>query len=459
MVCIFLSLDQHQQQQHCNMQAYARKLSALVLDVVSGNLEDIQVGEAKSMAAVDRDFVDLTGAREFLTRESAEEALAGMLGPDAKVTRIKFSTKSFGVEAAEIAAKAIRNVRKSLKHADMSDIVAGRPEEEALQALSILSKALGEAELESLDLSHNALGEKGIRACAAAFEYQKNMKSIAFQNVGCSVHACEALDELLKDCQNLRCIHLLNNMSGDCGASAIANIISRCPLLEEFRMASSRVMEEGGLALVDALMGVESLRVLDLHDNPLSCESGVALADLVIKQTNLTVLNLNDTCLEDTGIEKLALGLSQGAVQLERLELELNEITPEGAAELGAALKTLDKLKYLNLKENELDDDGALEIAKSIVGLKTLEEVDVSTNMIKRGGALALAKAAIILPNVKKLHMDDNEISEAGVEALLSLLKQANKSSILGSLEDNMPDEDDLDQGQHAGHELSLIHI
>lgn len=435
------------------MQAYARKLSALVLDVVSGNLQDIQVGEVKSMAPVDRETVDLTGAREFLTGESAEEALAGMLGPDATVTKIKFSTKSFGVEAARIAAKAIRNVRKSLKHADMSDIVAGRPEEEALQALSILCDALGEAELESLDLSHNALGEKGIRACAAAFEHQKYLKKIAFQNVGCSVDACQALDDLMQDCQNLRCIHLLNNMSGDLGAIAIANIISRCPMLEEFRMASSRVMEKGGQALAAALMEVESLRVLDLHDNPLSCKCGMAFADLVIKQTNLNVLNLNDTCLEDTGIEKLALSLAQGAAQLERLELELNEITPEGAAELGAALRTLEKLKYLNLKENELDDDGALEIAKSIVGLKNLEEVDVSTNMIKRGGALAMAKAAIILPNIQKLHMDDNEISEAGIEALTSLMERANRLHVLGSLEDNMPDEDDVDEDGAVGHE------
>ena len=427
-----------------------------MLDVVSGNLESgLVVKETNKTAGgdtVDSDSVDLTGAREFLTCETAEEALARMLEPDAKVTRVKFSTKSFGLQSAEVAAKAIRNVRKSLKHADMSDIVAGRPEEEALQVLRILSEALGEAELETLDLSHNALGEKGIRACAAAFANQKSLKSISFQNVGCSIDGCRALDELLQDCQSLRCIHLLNNMSGNEGAMAIANIISRCPLLEEFKMASSRVTDEGGLALVEALRGVESLRVLDLHDNPLTSECGVALADLVIEQPDLVVLNLNDTCLEDDGIENLAVGLSRGGAKLERLELELNEITPEGAAELGAALRTLDNLKYLNLKENELDDDGALEIAKSIVGLKNLEVVDVSTNLIKRGGALAMAKAAIILPNINQLLMDDNEISESGVEALVSLLKRANKLHILGSLEDNMPDPDD-DDAADDGHE------
>ena len=41
--------------------------------------------------------------------------------------QIRFSTKSFGVEAAEVAAAAIENVASSLVDADMSDIIAGRP--------------------------------------------------------------------------------------------------------------------------------------------------------------------------------------------------------------------------------------------------------------------------------------------------------------------------------------------
>lgn len=45
-------------------------------------------------------------------------------------------------------------------------------EDEALQALRIISAALGRAKLRRLDLSDNALGEKGIRACAAAFQEQ-----------------------------------------------------------------------------------------------------------------------------------------------------------------------------------------------------------------------------------------------------------------------------------------------
>lgn len=41
--------------------------------------------------------------------------------------QVRFSTKSFGVEAATVAAEALRAVAGSLQHADMSDIIAGRP--------------------------------------------------------------------------------------------------------------------------------------------------------------------------------------------------------------------------------------------------------------------------------------------------------------------------------------------
>ena len=432
-----------------DVQAYARKLSSLVLEAVAGTLEGLDA-PAKSM---DSSALDLTGSREFLTSETAEEALAPMLAAGSTVSWIKFSTKSFGVDAALVAAKAIRNVSSTLKHANLSDIIAGRPEDEALQSLRIISEALALADLESLDLSDNALGEKGIRACAAAVSHQKNLKHIAFQNVGCSVHGCAAVNELLVHCGNLRSIHLLNNMSGCEGAISIAQIVSRCPMLEDFKMASSRVGSDGGLALAKALATCgTNLRSIDLHDNPLTSDVSGALAEVIVSHPQLSKINLNDTALEDSGIEKISLSLGRVAKNVRHLELEINEITPEGASEIARAITQMENLEYLNLKENELEDDGALEIAKALLGLKKLETVDMRTNAIKRGGAVALAKACITLPSIKELLLDDNEISEDGIEALMDVLKKGRKESILGSLEDNMPD-DVSDDGEFEGHE------
>ena len=88
--------------------------------------------------------------------------------------QIKLSTKSFGSSdgSALTAARALEAHAHSLEDVDLSDVIAGRPEREALAALDILSKALGKLNLRRLDLSDNALGEKGLRACSAAFQNQ-----------------------------------------------------------------------------------------------------------------------------------------------------------------------------------------------------------------------------------------------------------------------------------------------
>lgn len=42
--------------------------------------------------------------------------------------------------------------------------------------------------------------------------------------MGCSVHACIAVEELVQNTEQLRILHLHNNMSGDEGATAIAKV-------------------------------------------------------------------------------------------------------------------------------------------------------------------------------------------------------------------------------------------
>ena len=88
--------------------------------------------------------------------------------------QIKLSTKSFGAkdESAATAARALEAQKHSLVDVDLSDVIAGRDEKEALAALQILSKALGNLNLQRLDLSDNALGEKGLRACSESFSNQ-----------------------------------------------------------------------------------------------------------------------------------------------------------------------------------------------------------------------------------------------------------------------------------------------
>lgn len=56
--------------------------------------------------------------------------------------QVRLSTKSFDAECAEVAARGFTNVAASLTDVDMSDVIAGRPEAQALEALRIMTCSL-----------------------------------------------------------------------------------------------------------------------------------------------------------------------------------------------------------------------------------------------------------------------------------------------------------------------------
>ncbi|KFM28037.1 RAN GTPase-activating protein 1 [Auxenochlorella protothecoides] len=408
--------------------AYISKLSQLVLErlAVGGDSST----DASQAAAQPTGHVDLTGTREFLTAEGAEEALAPMLTGTEPITRvrllldkaserIKFSTKSFGADASAVAARAIARVAETLTHADMADIIAGRPEEEALRSLRTIAEALSRAPLVELDLSDNALGEKGIRAAAAAFANQVSgppWSALPFGNVGCSVHGCAALDELLPAPAALRALRLYNNMSGDEGARHIAALLRRAPALQEFSMVSSRVGTDGGAALFAALAGRgDTLLSLDLHDNPITHEALPQLLNLLAAAPKLRVLNLTDTGLGDAGTAAVLRTLGKVQPPLESLHLALNELARRSAGALAEVLPHLTSLRELDLRENELGSRGLVQAARGIPRLASLERLDLSANQSRRSGALAVADAVSSLKSLIFLGLDENEFSEEAI--------------------------------------------
>ena len=374
--------------------------------------------------------------------------------------QVRLSTKSFGRDAAAVAASAFTALGGTLKEVDLSDCLSGRPEEEQKDALAIMCAALTEANgvtLHALDISDNALGEKGVRAARAALAGQPRLRTLALQNDGISAAAAAALDELLAagTSGELRCLRLYNNMTGCEGAAHVASLLARCPQLEQLRLVSSRVGDEGGARLASALARLAggALRELDLCDNGLGPPCGAPLAAVVAAHRGLTCLLLNDCGLCDSGVADLAAGLA-GHPRLARLELCCNEIGPRGAGPLGAALATLPHLQTLRLAENELGakgldvlaaalNAGAASIASGAPPSQLLE-VDFSSNELSGGAARRLA-AALASRRCARLALDGNTLCAAAVAAVSRTL--ARGGGVLLPMEDNDVDGDeDVDE-------------
>ncbi|KAI4345600.1 hypothetical protein L6164_012706 [Bauhinia variegata] len=441
------------------VQLYAKECSKLLLDVLKkgpGKKDNKEVVATDNISTPGESVFDISkGRRAFIEAEEAEELLKPLKEQGNSFTKICFSNRSFGVGAAQVAQPILISLRDQLKEVDLSDFIAGRPEAEALEVMSIFSAALEGSALTSLNLSDNALGEKGVRAFGALLKSQTCLEELYLMNDGISEEAARAVCELIPSTEKLRVLQFHNNMTGNEGAVAISEVVKRSPLLEDFRCSSTRIGAEGGIALSDALGNCIHLRKLDLRDNMFGVEGGVSLSKALAKHTELREVYLSYLNLEDEGAIAIANALKESAPHLEVLEMCGNDITAEAAPALAACLGAKQFLVKLNIAENELKDDGAICISKALEDLVHLKEIDLSSNSIRRAGARQLAQIAIQKSDFKLLNINGNFISDEGIDEVQNIFKKS--LDTLGPLDENDPDGDDdneSDKGEGSEDEL-----
>lgn len=170
------------------------------------------------------------GIREAVLTIEKAEALLAQVSHIRDPQHIRLSNKSFSPEAATCIAEVLRGF-KNIATAEISDIIAGRAEEDALRTLKIICESIEGNSLIELNVSDNALGSKGVKACQSLFVC-KSLKCLYACNNGLSGDACDLVAELLLGggCPLLTTLHFYNNMSGDGGAIAIAGT-SECNFL------------------------------------------------------------------------------------------------------------------------------------------------------------------------------------------------------------------------------------
>ena len=155
-----------------------------------------------------------------------EELLRPLVEEGNDYTNICFSNKSFGLDAARVAERILMEVQSNLTDVDLLDFIAGRGEDKALQVMAIFSSVLQGCVLRTLNLSDNALGEKGVRAFGFLLKSQKTLEELYFMNNGISVEDARAICELLPSVERLRVLHFHNNITGDEGAENRSSSLS-----------------------------------------------------------------------------------------------------------------------------------------------------------------------------------------------------------------------------------------
>ena len=126
-------------------------------------------------------------------------------------------------------------------------------------------------------------------------------------------------------------------------------------------------------------------------------------------------LNLSGKKIGDKGLDILL--KQEFLVDLKKLDLRYNELSPLGAKMLAGAQPFL-KLKTLVLKHNFFADEGTIALARS-ESFPKLESLQLGWNEIRDAGALALVESENF-PNLKKLDLRGNFLADKPKNALRS---------------------------------------
>ena len=217
---------------------------------------------------------------------------------------------------------------------------------------------------------------------------------------------------LLSGSLQWRCISVLilsHNKIGDEGVRAIAHALRGCEVLSVLDLSGNGIQDAGTEALSDALRSCK-LQRLSLASNCMGPSGVLAVAD-VLKHVykSLDTLDLSCNRLGDVGAVRLAGGLKHCSC-LKHLHLNCNFVGDDGAMALARCLQTCDQLTTLNLSDNEIGDSGALCLGNCLKDCSCLHTLRLNNNLISGFGSAGVVESVKHCRCLHTLEIDCNSI-------------------------------------------------
>lgn len=479
-------------------------------------------------------MVDEGRAIEFVEGWKAQIAAhkAAVLAADANydangaiplVDRVVLADKSYTASGAVVIATFLTStsadgdppVARGVTSAILSDVIASRMEEEGLQVLQTLCDAFKGSRLKEVDLSDNAMGTKGVKACLSVLSgpAASTLEAVSFCNDGLSESTMAEVADLLTGnsgeggvdgedepsiCENLKKIHFYNNMSGDKGCEAFARILEGCNRgnLVDVRFSGTRATRVGSQLISNALdglgeEGVANMERLDLADNTFGPDGARGLSRALGRCSNLAYVNLRDCVLEDEGAGLVCRALWSADAPLEHLDLSGNDLRKDSGRSIADLFEENTGLKVLHVEENELTSLGVKRIADALGAIGSgpggdcdeedereddvgsegavgtvedavceIEEIRLGHNECGSIGAQALIRAygsgGVGMPNLRSIHLDGNMFPTDDVRALEAAfgdkLEVMEENDDEGDVDDALSDEDADEDDDDVGH-------
>ena len=338
----------------------------------------------------------------------------------------------------------------------LDDMIAGVQTDSALRILRAICGIFQHCTITHVDLSDNALGNRGLDACDAVLGQQTELELVKFEDNGLAVESMRDLEGQLAGSEHLTTLIFENNMVGPDGATHFAGIVSTCPSLTTIKYAQVRAGLVGARAVLRAIVENTDLNLVSLNINgaKLYSEDEDDAIDLlgraIAQNPTLTHLDIGDCELTDVGMNRLLPLLLQANLRLEFFNVCENELSPESCHNLAEFLgQQRLTLCTFHAFTNELTSQGIETLMGTYadnVDPARLENVDFSENELGHRAAVALSRAT--LPNIQEIKLSGNGFPLRDVTRLENHFGDA-----LQELEDNDEDaeyDDELEDEEDA---------
>ena len=248
----------------------------------------------------------------------------------------------------------------------------------------------------------------------------------------------------IRHCTKLQKLNMSFNHIGDSGAVAITESLKHLPTMREFDLSYNQIGDEGAITITRALKDRKDFKLfLQINKITKECVSTVTCLkpDVVFEIDNIIldnataidILTINiDNSAFTNNIKSLQISFSvdgtkalflKHCTNLQKLNLDYNNIGSDGAKALADCLKRHTNLQTLYLTSNNIGSDGAKALADCLKHHTNLQTLYLYNNNIGSDGAKALADCLKHHTNLQALNLRSNHIGSDGVKALADCLK------------------------------------
>nr|XP_051683953.1 NACHT, LRR and PYD domains-containing protein 9 [Oryctolagus cuniculus] len=194
--------------------------------------------------------------------------------------------------------------------------------------------------LKSLSLIENALGDEGANVLCEGLKHSKCALQTLIVNFCCLTRvSCDYFSQTLPNNISLSTLDLGSNILGDEGVATLCEALKHqnCTLAE--------------------------LCLTSCYLTPACCKD---IATALTCNESLKTLKLGNNEIKDAGVKQLCEALKHPKIQLQRLGLEMCQLTMACVEDLASALITCKSLKGLNLDWIVLDHDGVVKLCEAL---------------------------------------------------------------------------------------------